>query len=125
MNDFQVALSFASEQRPLVMGVAERLAAALGRDQVFYDRYHEAELARLDLDLYLQEVYHERSRLLVVFLSKDYDRRDWPALEWRAVRDLIKQRARDRIILVRVDDTAVPGVFDLAARGESGLNILS
>jgi hypothetical protein len=113
MHDFQVALSFAGEQRPLAAAVAERLSATLGRDQVFYDRYHEADLARLDLDIYLQALYHERSRLVVVFLGKDYDRKEWPYVEWRAVRDLIKEKSSERIVLVRVDDAPVPGVFGL------------
>ena len=37
--------------------------------EVFYDRFHEAELARPNLDVYLQEIYHDRSRLVVVFLA--------------------------------------------------------
>jgi len=113
MHGFQVALSFAGEQRPLAAAVADRLCATLGRDQVFYDRYHEADLARLDLDIYLQALYHERSRLVVVILGKDYDRKEWPGLEWRAVRDLIKKKSSERIVLVRVDDAPVPGVFGL------------
>ena len=113
MNQYQIALSFAGEQRPLVAAVAERLAAALGRDQVFYDRFHEAELARPDLDLYLQQLYHERSRLVVVFLGADYQRKEWCGLEWRSVRDLIKSKRSEQIMLVRVDDGALPGVFGI------------
>jgi hypothetical protein len=75
----------------------------LGRDQVFYDRYHEADLARLDMDLYLQAIYHDRARLVVVFIGADYERKQWPGLEWRAVRDLIKQQASERIVLVRIE----------------------
>jgi hypothetical protein len=113
VHDFQVALSFAGEQRPLVAAVAHRLAAALGRDQVFYDDFHQAELARLNLDDYLQTLYHDRSRLVVVFIGKDYGVKEWPGLEWRAIRDLIKSKAFDRIVLVRVDDGPVPGLFSL------------
>jgi WD40 repeat protein len=113
MNNYQIALSFAGEQRPLVSAVAERLAACLGRDEVFYDRFHEAELARPNLDLYLQEIYHVCSRLVVVFLGRDYDRKDWCGLEWRAVRDLIKSKKSEQIMLVRVDEGEVPGVFGI------------
>jgi hypothetical protein len=113
MADYEIALTFAGEQRPLVSAVAERLASALGRERVFYDRFHEAELARLDLDLYLQEIYHERARLVVVFLGADYERKEWCGLEWRAVRDLIKRRRSEQIMLVRVDEGGVPGVFGI------------
>lgn len=113
MNNYQIALSFAGEQRRFVAAVAERLAAGLGREQVFYDRFHEAELARPNLDLYLQEIYHRRSRLVVVFLGADYERKEWCGLEWRAVRDLIKSKKSEQIMLVRVDEGAVPGVFGI------------
>lgn len=123
MKSYQVALSFGGEQRPLVSAVAEHLAAALGRDHVFYDKYYEAELARPDLDVYLHKVYHDRSRLVVVFLGADYERKEWCGLEWRAVRDLIKQKSSEQIMLVRVDEGAVSGVLGidgyLDARGRS------
>jgi WD40 repeat protein len=123
MNEFQISLSFAGEQRPLVSAVAERLASALGRDQVFYDKYYEAELARPNLDLYLLELYRDRSRLIVVFLGADYERKEWPGLEWRVVRDLIKRKSSERIMLVQVDDGAVLGTLSidgyLDARGRS------
>jgi len=35
MADYEIALSFAGEQRSLVSAVAVRLAAALGRERVF------------------------------------------------------------------------------------------
>jgi hypothetical protein len=121
MKDFRVALSFAGEQRSLVSAVAERLAAAFGREQVFYDRYYEAELARPDLDIYLEEIYRNRSELVVVFIGADYNRKEWPGLEWRAVRDLIKSRASDQIMLIRVGDGDPVGLFGvdgwLDARG--------
>jgi len=51
---FRVALSFPGEHRPFVSEVANVLATNLGKDRVFYDTFHEAELARPDLDVYLQ-----------------------------------------------------------------------
>jgi len=127
VKSYQVALTFADEQRPLVSAVAEKLAADLGRDQVFYDRYHEAEVARPDLDVYLQEIYRDRSRLVVVFLGADYGRKEWCGLEWRAIRDLIKKKASEQIMLVRVDDGEVPGILGidgyLDARGRTPADI--
>ncbi|HVT19343.1 MAG TPA: NB-ARC domain-containing protein [Thermoanaerobaculia bacterium] len=113
MADYEIALSFAGELRSLVSAVAARLASELGRDRVFYDRFHEAELARPNLDLYLQEIYRERSRLVVVFLGADYERKEWPGLEWRVVRDLIKSKRSEQIMLIRADEGAVPGVLGI------------
>jgi WD40 repeat protein len=114
MADYEIALSFAGEQRSLVSAVAARLASALGRERVFYDRFHTAELARPNLDLYLQEIYHERSRLVVVFLGADYERKEWPGqVEWRVVRDLIKSKRSERIMFIRADEGAIGGVLEI------------
>jgi TIR domain/NACHT domain len=110
---YQVALSFAGEQRPFVNRIAAILAAALGQDQVFYDRFHEAELARPNLDLYLQSVYSEQSKLVVVFLGIDYEHKEWPGLEWRSVRDLVKRRSASQVMLVRLDDAPISGILGI------------
>lgn len=89
---FRVALSFPGEIRPLVRKIAQRLARDHGQAHVFYDEYYKSELARPNLDLYLQSIYAEHSDLVVVFVCCDYDKKEWCGLEWRAVRDLIKER---------------------------------
>lgn len=52
---FRIAFSFAGEKRTFVAKVAEILAEQLGREHILYDKYHEAELARRDLGIYLPE----------------------------------------------------------------------
>ncbi len=108
---FQVALSFPGEQRAYVAQVANALADRLGREQVFYDEWYTAELARLNLDTYLQAVYHDGAELIVPFLCADYERKKWCGLEWRAIRDLFEKRADADIMPLRFDDTAIPGLF--------------
>lgn len=108
---FRVALSFPGEHRDFVERVAGRLAEILGRERVLYDRYYEAELARPDLDLYLQRLYHDQSELIAVFLCAEYARKEWCGLEWGAVRDLIKQRQTAAIMPFRFDTTEIPGLF--------------
>jgi hypothetical protein len=110
---FEVALSFPGEIRPAVAKIAEVLARDLGRERMFYDDFHKAELARPNLDVLLQSIYHRESRLLVVFLCEAYDQKEWCGLEWRAVRDLIKKRQDERVLLVRADDAEVPGIFSI------------
>ncbi len=58
---FGIALSFPGEQRPFVAQVAGHLAERIGHGRVLYDAYYEAEFARLDLDTYLQRLYHDES----------------------------------------------------------------
>lgn len=105
---FAAALSFPGERREYVSQIAAILRP---RTSVFYDAFYEAELARPDLDIYLQDIYHNQADLLVVFLCEDYERKEWCGLEWRAIRDLIKKRQHQRIMFMRFDDAEVPGVF--------------
>src|SRR5438128_1262428 len=110
---FLVALSFPGEHRQFVASVAEQLSADLGRDRILYDKYYEAEFARPNLDTHLQRLYHDESLLVVVFLCTDYDRKEWPGLEWRAIRDLLKKKQDLSIMLIRMDDANVSGVFSI------------
>ena len=74
---FRIALSFPGEHRPFVEQVADHLAAAVGRERVLYDKYHEAEFARIDLDVYLPRLYREQSELIVLFLCSEYATKRW------------------------------------------------
>jgi hypothetical protein len=38
---------------------------------------------------------------------------EWCGLEWRAIRDLIKQRCDATVMLLRLDQTQVPGLFGI------------
>jgi len=107
---FAVALSFPGEWRDYVRQVDAALCKCCGRDHVFYDQRFEAELARIDLDTYLQSIYHNETELIVVFLCREYDRKKWCRLEWRAIRDIMQRRRAD-VMPFRFDDADVPGLF--------------
>jgi hypothetical protein len=110
---FRVALSFPGEYRAFVEQVAELLARRVGRDHVLYDKYYEAEFARPNLDSYLQNLYHDESDLIAIFLCADYDRKEWCGLEWRALRDVLKRRRDADLMPLRFDDTQIPGLFSI------------
>jgi 5'-deoxynucleotidase YfbR-like HD superfamily hydrolase len=110
---FLVALSFPGEHRPFVAQVADALAQQVGRERVLYDHFFEHEFARPNLDTHLQKLYHDDSELVVVFLGGEYARTEWPGLEWRAVRDLIKKKRDASVMLVRTDDKTIPGMFSI------------
>lgn len=110
-HHFAVGLSFPGEARSLVEKIAEELERLIGPDSYFYDNNYVAQLARPGLDLLLQDIYGNRSKLIVVFLSGDYQRKDWCGIEFRAIRDLIARRDNKRVMFIRTDDGAVDGVF--------------
>ncbi len=112
-HKFAVAFTFPGEKRSYVEKVDKALQILLGPDQIFYDKRYEHELARLDLDTYLQSLYHDRAELIVVFLCSEYNRKDWCGIEWRAVRDIIKKRQGDSVMPFRFDNANIPGLLSI------------
>ena len=110
-HSFDVALSFPGEVRPLVEQIAVELERLIGPNSYFYDNNYVSQLARPSLDSLLQDIYRNRARLVVVFLSGDYQRKDWCGIEFRAVKEIMMERDHKRIMFVRTDDGRVDGVF--------------
>jgi hypothetical protein len=108
---FDVALSFPGEKRPYARAVADRLSLVLGRNHIFYDEYYKSQLARPNLDTLLQDIYRNRSRLIVVFLCEAYQSKDWCGIEFKAIREILKERDDSRVMYVRFDEGQVQGVF--------------
>jgi hypothetical protein len=110
---FAVSLSFPGEMREFVREIADHLVGVFGAERVFYDDNFKAELARLNLDTYLYNIYHDDSELVVVFLCACYDEKEWCGLEWRAIRDLVKKRRSSEIMPIRFDGTHIEGLFSI------------
>jgi tetratricopeptide (TPR) repeat protein len=110
---FRVALSFPGEHRARVEAIANQLAIRLGRDHVLYDRWHSAEFARPNLDVYLPKLYFNESDLIVIFLCEDYEKKPWCGLESRAWRTVLMNKEDDRIMFLRLDAGEVSGVFPI------------
>lgn len=110
---FAIALTFPGKRRATVEELAEQLAVALGRNRIFYDKFHSAMLARPNLSTYLQNLYFTRADLVVVFLCSDYASSEWCGLEFRAVQTLIKQHRDHQVMLVRLDAGEVEGIFEI------------
>jgi tetratricopeptide (TPR) repeat protein len=121
---FTVGFSYAGEDRPVVAPVAERLAARLGRERLLFDKFHEAELARPDLDVYLPRLYRDQTELIVVVLSPDYPRKRWCGLEWRWIRQLILGADQERIMLLKIGNLGDLSELGIVA-GDGYLDITS
>jgi hypothetical protein len=80
--EYDVALSFAGENRVYVQQVADNLASRNVR--VFCDAHDSAELWGTDLAEQLTSIFSERARFVVPFISRDYAARAWPRLEFRS-----------------------------------------
>ncbi len=107
---YEVALSFAGEQRRYVEGVALALQArGIG---VFYDEFEKSALWGKDLGEELQAVYEYKAGCVVLFISKAWVERAWPRHERRAALSRAVQEPGEYLLPVRFDDTAVPGLPD-------------
>ncbi len=105
---YDVALSFAGEDRAYVEEVAKALEA-LGIS-VFYDRFEQVNLWGADLAKHLGNVYGRDSRFVVMFLSTHYASKAWPDHEKSFALGRHLKGDTGRILPVRFDDTAIEGL---------------
>jgi tetratricopeptide (TPR) repeat protein len=111
---FRIAFSFAGEKRPFVKEVADILAKRFGQASILYDKYHEAEFANADLAFDLPSLYKQDTDLIVSVFCKDYDKKEWCGLEWRAIFSIIKEGDAKQIMLTRFDHADGKGLHGLA-----------
>lgn len=106
---FQVALSFAGEQREYVEEVARCLVAK--GIAVFYDLFEAKSLWGNDIIDYLQTVFSDRSDFVVIFVSKEYVDKPWTNHERKATLSQMIQKKSEYVLPVLMDDTwPLPGL---------------
>jgi hypothetical protein len=110
---FDVAFSFPGERRKFVSNIADIVRKQLKKDKLFYDFDYQSQLARPNIDVLLQKIYHDNSKLIVIFLSSEYMEKEWCGLEWRAIRDLIKSKKDDKIMFIKFDNKKIEGHFSI------------
>jgi hypothetical protein len=105
---FDVALSFAGEDREYVNTIADQLRKH--GIKVFYDRYEQATLWGKDLYEHLDHVYQRAARYCVLFASEHYDRKVWTNHERKSAQSRALHENEEYILPVRFDDTEIPGL---------------
>lgn len=109
-REFDVALSFAGEDRAYVERVADKL-----RDiglKVFYDKYESVTLWGKNLYTHLSEVYSERAQFVVLFISRHYKTKVWTNHERVSAQARAFKERKEYILPVRFDSTPLPGLLD-------------
>jgi NTP pyrophosphatase (non-canonical NTP hydrolase) len=112
-TDYDVAISFAGEDRPQ----AEELASALQKlaIRVFYDRDEKADLWGKDLYAYLTDLYRNRARFCIMLISEHYASKLWTTQERRAMQEHALRQDGEYILPIRLDDTEIPGLLSTTA----------
>jgi hypothetical protein len=108
-RQYEVALSFAGEDRAYVEMVADQLRSR--GVTVFYDRYNEADLWGKDLYAHLVDVYMKRAEFTLMFISIHYRDKLWTNHERRAAQARAIEQAGEYILPARFDDTEIPGIL--------------
>ena len=105
---YQIALSFAGEDRP----VAKQIAQGLTDDgvSVFFDEYEQATLWGKDLYQHLQWVYRDSARFCIILISKFYAEKLWTRHELKQAQARAFEENKEYILPLRIDDTDVPGL---------------
>lgn len=127
MAIYDVALSFAGEQRDLVEAIAKCLKEE-HQVSVFYDKYEKAALWGKDLYEHLSDVYQNQARFCIMFVSKEYAEKVWTTHERKSAQArAFRERGNEYILPVKFDDTDIPGLpsttgyLNFADEGVSGV----
>ena len=83
---YDVALSFAGEDRDYVRAVADALRSS-GAD-IFFDEYEQVDMWGKDLYEHLHDVYSARTDYCVIFISQAYARKIWTTINGTSINDV-------------------------------------
>jgi hypothetical protein len=106
---FDVAFSFAGEQRTYARSLYEKLTAQ--NLKVFYDEGQLANIWGKDLYQYLSDIYTNKAKYSIIFLSHDYANRLWTKHELKALQARAFKESEEYILPIRFDDTELPGLL--------------
>lgn len=106
--DFDVALSFAGEDRELVREIRDVLRRR--GISIFYDEDHVADMWGEDLGDFLDAIYRKRARYAVVFISRHYAEKAWPSHERKSALARAIESKMPYVLPIRLDDTEAPGI---------------
>lgn len=106
---YDVALSFAGEDRSYVEMVAKALRVK--GIKVFYDEFEEVSMWGKDLFAYLDHIFTNSATFCVMFISEMYTKKAWCDLEFNS--SINRQYKNGEYILpVCLDQTVIQGITD-------------
>ncbi|MCJ8210300.1 TIR domain-containing protein [Mucilaginibacter sp. RS28] len=105
---YEIALSFAGEDRDYVNEVARELKK--NNVKLFYDDYEKVTLWGRDLYTHLDDIYKNKSMYCIIFLSKFYKEKLWTNHERESAQERAFLAHEPYILPVRLDETSIPGI---------------
>lgn len=107
--DFDIAISFASEDRECVKNYSDGLSSQ--GLKVFYDKYEQVGLWGANLYDKFDEVYRTKALFCVIFVSQYYAKKVWTNHERRSAQARALQENREYVLPIRLDDTEIQGIL--------------
>lgn len=108
---YDVAISFAGENRKIAEKLVASLKAKDERLSVFYDKDHKAYLWGKDVKEF-NSIYSSDARYVIPIISEYYIKKDWPRHEFAVASKEAKKRKGEFILPLRVDDACLVGLHD-------------
>ena len=105
---WDIALSFAGEDRQIAKEIFDKLSAANVR--VFYDKHYQAELWGKNLSDEFQQQYGPNTRFVLLLISQHYAIKDWTDFEFTIARAEARHRKQEFILPVQLDNTPLVGL---------------
>lgn len=105
---YDVVLSFAGEDREYVEECADILTA-LGI-KAFYDSYEQDVLWGKDLYTFLADIYSNKARFAIVFISQHYVKKCWTKHEFKFINERMFNSETEYLLPVFLDDTKLCGI---------------
>ena len=102
---YDVVLSFAGEDREYVEECADILTA-LGI-KVFYDSYEQDVLWGKDLYTFLADIYSNKARYAIVFISQHYVKKCWTKHEFKFINERMFNSETEYLLPVFLDGKQV------------------
>ncbi len=110
VNVYDIAISYSSKDREYVEQVVSELKKV--GINTFYDKDCEHDLWGEELKSYLTEVYQDKTKYVMVFISKHYAESIWSIHEFRSALAGETKKAGKYILPVRLDDTKLLGLIE-------------
>lgn len=106
--EYDVVLSFAGEDREYVDQTAKYLKT--NGVKVFYDNYETVDLWGKDLYQHLDNIYQNKGKYAVIFISESYSKKLWTNHELKSAQARAFTENEEYILPVRFDETEIPGI---------------
>jgi AbiJ N-terminal domain 3/TIR domain len=110
---YEVALSYASEDRIQAHALAEALRRQ--KVKVFYDQFEKTTLWGKNLYTYLSDLYQNKAKYCVMFLSKNFAIKVWTNHERQAAQARAFKENEEYILPIRLDNTEIPALLPTIA----------